>query len=75
MLFIRFIGFPMRRTIDIEDDVIANVRELARKQNVIIGQVISRLMREALSGFRHLLSPARLKLKRSLGFVLLLRVE
>ena len=40
----------MRTTIDIEDDVLAAVKELARMQNVGIGRVISRLVREALSG-------------------------
>lgn len=40
----------MRTTIDLEDDVLAAAREIARMQNVAIGRVISRLMREALSG-------------------------
>lgn len=40
----------MRTTIDIEDDVLAAARELARLQNVSAGCVVSRLMREALAG-------------------------
>lgn len=40
----------MRTTIDIEDDVLAAAKELARMQNVSAGQVVSRLMREALAG-------------------------
>ena len=40
----------MRTTLDIENDVLAAAKELARMQHVSTGQVISRLMREALSG-------------------------
>ncbi|MCX7628081.1 MAG: hypothetical protein N2Z69_06695 [Methylophilaceae bacterium] len=40
----------MRTTLDIEDDVLAAAKELARLQRVSTGQVVSRLMREALSG-------------------------
>jgi len=40
----------MRTTIDIEDDVLAASKELARLQNVSVGQVISKLLRDALAG-------------------------
>jgi hypothetical protein len=40
----------MRTTLDIESDVLAAVRELARQQDVAMGIVMSRLVREALSG-------------------------
>ena len=40
----------MRTTIDIEDDVLAAAKELARRQGVSAGQVVSRLVREALLG-------------------------
>lgn len=40
----------MRTTLDIEDDVLAAAKEIARRQNVSAGQVVSRLLREALSG-------------------------
>lgn len=40
----------MRTTIDIEDDVLAAAKELARLQNVSAGQIVSRLLREALVG-------------------------
>lgn len=40
----------MRTTLDIEDDVLAAAKELARRQRVSAGQVISRLVREALLG-------------------------
>jgi hypothetical protein len=40
----------MRTTLDIEDDVLAAARELARRQGTTTGQMVSRLMRAALSG-------------------------
>ncbi|NEX15689.1 MAG: hypothetical protein C1943_03370 [Halochromatium sp.] len=40
----------MRTTLDIEDDVLQAAKELARQQQVSAGQVISRLLRAALSG-------------------------
>lgn len=40
----------MRTTIDIEDDVLAAVKELARLHNVSAGHIVSKLMREALAG-------------------------
>lgn len=40
----------MRTTVDLEDDVLAAAKEIARIQNVAVGRVISRLMREALMG-------------------------
>ncbi len=40
----------MRTTLDIESDVLAAAKELARLQRVSTGQVVSRLMRQALSG-------------------------
>lgn len=40
----------MRTTIDIEDDVLAAAKEIARRQNVSAGHVVSSLLREILSG-------------------------
>lgn len=40
----------MRTTVDIEDDVLQAAKELARQQQVSAGEVISRLLRIALSG-------------------------
>ncbi len=40
----------MRTTIDIEDDVLAAAKEIARRQHLSAGQVVSRLLREALLG-------------------------
>jgi hypothetical protein len=40
----------MRTTLDIEDDVLAAARELARRQGTTAGQMVSRLLRTALIG-------------------------
>ena len=40
----------MRTTLDIEDDVLTATRELARRQGVSAGQVVSKLLRSALTG-------------------------
>ena len=40
----------MRTTLDIEDDVLAAARELARRQGITAGRMVSRLLRSALSG-------------------------
>ena len=40
----------MRTTLDIEDDVLEAMKELARRQHTSAGKVASRLLRQALSG-------------------------
>lgn len=40
----------MRTTLDIDEDVLAAAKELARSQNLSAGQVVSRLLRRALTG-------------------------
>jgi len=40
----------MRTTLDIEDDVLAAAKELAQRQGVSAGKVVSRLFRSALTG-------------------------
>lgn len=40
----------MRTTLDIDDDVLAAAKELARKQGTTAGEVISALARRALIG-------------------------
>jgi len=40
----------MRTTLDLDDDVLAAAREISRRQGVSQGQVISRLLRAALTG-------------------------
>lgn len=46
----QIIGFiEMRTTLDIEDDVLAAAKELAQRERLSAGQVISRLVRQALT--------------------------
>jgi Family of unknown function (DUF6364) len=40
----------MRTTLDIDSDVLEAAKELARKQNASAGQVVSQLLRKALTG-------------------------
>jgi Arc/MetJ family transcription regulator len=40
----------MRTTIDIENDVLAAAKEIARQQNTSVGKVISDLVRQTLTG-------------------------
>lgn len=40
----------MRTTIDLEPDVFMAVNELARQESVSMGKVVSRLLRQALTG-------------------------
>ena len=40
----------MRTTIDIDDDLLAAAREIAQRERVSAGQVVSRLLRAALAG-------------------------
>lgn len=47
----------MRTTLDIEDDVLAAAKELARLQNVSAGFIVSKLVREALVGHHQAQEP------------------
>ena len=40
----------MRTRLNIEDDVLAAAKEMANRQRLSAGQLISRLLREAMSG-------------------------
>lgn len=40
----------MRTTLDIDDDLLAAAKELARRQGGTTGQVVSRLLRDSLTG-------------------------
>lgn len=40
----------MRTTLDIDADVLAAAKELARRQRLSTGQVVSRLLRQGLTG-------------------------
>jgi hypothetical protein len=41
---------PMRTTLDIDDDILAAVKEIANRQCISASRQISRLLREALTG-------------------------
>jgi len=59
----------MRTTIDIEEDVLIAVKELARLQKISAGQVVSRLLRQALTKTATGINQqARSKAKLKLGF-------
>lgn len=40
----------MRTTLDIDDDVLNAAKELARRENVSAGQIVSRMLRDVLTG-------------------------
>ena len=40
----------MRTTLDIEDDILAAAKEMARLQHISTGQIISKLLRDAMIG-------------------------
>ena len=40
----------MRTTLDIDPDVLATVKEMARRERISAGRILSRLAREALTG-------------------------
>ena len=40
----------MRTTLDLENDVLAAAKEIARRENASVGKVVSRLVRRALAG-------------------------
>jgi hypothetical protein len=43
-------GNEMRTTLDIDEDVLAAAKELARRQNLSAGQVVSQMLRRVLTG-------------------------
>jgi len=60
----------MRTTLDIDDDLLAAAKELARRQGGTTGQVVSRLLRHSLTGGNEAAtrSPARKPPRRVAGF-------
>ena len=58
----------MRTTLDIDDDLIAAAKELARHEGATAGQIVSRLLRQSLTG-RGDLVPPRARSKAVAGFV------
>lgn len=49
----------MRTTLDLDDDVLASAKEIARRENRTAGQVLSDLARRALTQPSSVASPAR----------------
>lgn len=58
----------MRTTLDIEDDVLAAAKELARLQNVSAGQIVSRLIRQALARSQYPANVAQQAANMKVGF-------
>jgi hypothetical protein len=60
----------MRTTLDIDDDLLAAAKELARRQGGTTGQVVSRLLRHSLTGGNvpAARSPARSLPRKVAGF-------
>lgn len=48
----------MRTTLDIDEDVLAAAKELARQQRISAGQVVSQLLRRAPTGQETPISPS-----------------
>jgi hypothetical protein len=55
-------GFAMRTTITIDDDLFKAAKALATQRNVAIGKVVSDLMRKGLN------AESRIKLRKGSGF-------
>ena len=58
----------MRTTLDIDDDLLAATKELARKEGATAGQVVSRLLRDSLTGVASVARPGRARRKSVAGF-------
>ncbi|HWH83129.1 MAG TPA: hypothetical protein VNU71_12925 [Burkholderiaceae bacterium] len=59
----------MRTTLDIDDDLLAAAKELARREGATAGQVVSRLLRHSLAGAPAGTPAARGGRKAVAGFV------
>jgi negative regulator of replication initiation len=55
----------MRTTLDIDDDVLAAAKELARHEGATAGQIVSRLLRRSLTGLGT--APVTTERKRSVA--------
>lgn len=66
-----FTDNPMRTTLDIDDDLLAAAKEIARRESSTAGQVISRLLRHSLTGAGSEVGTARSRSRRAgvAGFV------
>jgi hypothetical protein len=59
----------MRTTLDLDDDVLASAKEIARREHKTAGQVLSELARQALTGAAVVTSPPRPRRAPAHGFV------
>jgi hypothetical protein len=59
----------MRTTLDIDDDLLAAAKELARREGATAGQVVSRLLRRSLTGGSVSAAPGPTRRKAVAGFV------
>ena len=59
----------MRTTLDIDDDLLAAAKELARREGATAGQVVSRLLRRSLTGGSAPATAAKTRQKPVAGFV------
>ena len=58
----------MRTTLDIDDDLLAATKEIARKEGATAGQVVSRLLRNSMTGAALLARPGRGRRAAVAGF-------
>ncbi len=58
----------MRTTLDIEDDILAVAKEMARLQHISTDQIISKLLRDALTGYQRKDASAQNEIKAVGGF-------
>jgi hypothetical protein len=59
----------MRTTLDIDDDLLTAAKELARREGATAGQVVSRLLRQSLTGAQARVSSNLPHPKSVAGFV------
>ncbi len=58
----------MRTTLDIDDDLLAATKEIARNEGATAGQVVSRLLRSSLTGTVQVSRSARTRRASVAGF-------
>ena len=59
----------MRTTLDIDDDLLAAAKELARREGATAGQVVSRLLRRSLTAGVEPVTAAKARRRPVAGFV------
>ena len=58
----------MRTTLDIDDDLLAAAKEIARKEGATAGKVVSRLLRNSLTGMASVPRSTRTRRSAVAGF-------